>query len=81
LCANLVLTVSPRRIVMGGGVMNQTRLLPMIRRQMQHWLHGYIDRPEVLAAVEGFVVAPGLGSQAGVRGALALAIGAVQGEA
>ncbi len=73
LCAQLVLTISPQRIVLGGGVMNQQRLYPLIRRRMQHWLGGYIDREEVLGFVDDFVVAPGLGAQAGVLGALALA--------
>ena len=76
LCMTLVLTTSPRRIVMGGGVMNQTRLLPKIRERLQHWLHGYVDRPQVLVAPDEFVVAPALGSQAGVLGALALGIDA-----
>jgi fructokinase len=76
LCSQLVLTLSPRRIVMGGGVMTQTRLLPMIRERLQHWLRGYIDRPEVLHAVDRYVVAPGLGAGAGVLGALALGIDA-----
>ena len=31
LCANLVLMVSPERIVLGGGVMNRTSLFPKIR--------------------------------------------------
>jgi fructokinase len=74
LCLQLVLTVSPERIVMGGGVMSQTRLLPMIRARLQHWLHGYIDRPQVQGAIDGYIVAPGLGAQAGVLGALALGI-------
>ncbi len=77
LCLQLVLTVSPGRIVMGGGVMNQVRLLPMIRARLQHWLHGYIDRPEVLASIDGYVVTPGLGVQSGVLGALALGIDAM----
>jgi fructokinase len=76
LCAQLVLTVSPRRIVLGGGVMNQQRLFPLIRRRLQHWLGGYIDREEVLGFVDEYVVAPGLGAQAGVLGALALALDA-----
>lgn len=76
MCAQLVLMLSPRRLVMGGGVMNQSRLLPLVRRRMQHWLHGYVERPEVLEAVDSFIVAPGLGGQAGVLGALALAIDA-----
>jgi fructokinase len=74
LCAQLVLTISPRRIIIGGGVMAQTRLLPMIREQTCHWLRGYIDRPEFMTAVNDYIVSPGLGPRAGVLGALALAM-------
>ena len=76
LCAQLVLTISPRRIVLGGGVMNQLQLFPLIRRRLQLWLGGYIDREEVLACVDDYVVPPRLGSQAGILGALALAFDA-----
>jgi fructokinase len=74
LCAQLVLTVSPQRIIMGGGVMSQTRLFPLIRRRLRHWLGGYIDRSEILTGTESYVVAPGLGDRAGILGALALAV-------
>jgi fructokinase len=74
LCAQLVVTISPKRIVMGGGVMSQVRLLPLIRRRMAHWLGGYIDRTEILGGADRYVVAPGLGDRAGVLGALALAV-------
>jgi fructokinase len=74
LCAQLVVTVSPQRIIMGGGVMNQVRLLPLIRPRVQHWLGGYIDRREILIDIDRYVVAPELGDNAGVLGALALAI-------
>jgi fructokinase len=76
LCAQLVVTVSPQRIIMGGGVMTQTRLLPLIRPRMQHWLGGYINRRELLAGADRYLVAPKLGDNAGVLGALALAIDA-----
>lgn len=76
LCAHLVLTVSPQMIIMGGGVMHQTRLLAAIRRRMQHWLCGYIDRREILTDPEFYVVPAALGAQAGVLGALALAMNA-----
>jgi fructokinase len=79
LCAQLVLTLSPQRIVLGGGVMQQTRLLGPIRERMRHWLGGYIDRREVLSDDSGYVVTPGLGDHAGVLGALALAIDAAAG--
>jgi fructokinase len=78
LCALLVLTVSPRRIVMGGGVMSQARLLPLVRQRMRHWLGGYVDRSEVLTGIEHYVVAPGLGENAGVLGALVLALRAAR---
>ena len=61
---------------MGGGVMGQARLFPLIRQRLRHWLAGYIDRSEILTASEGYVVSPGLGARAGVLGALALAMDA-----
>jgi fructokinase len=75
LCAQLVLTLSPQRIVMGGGVMSQQRLLPVIRERLQLWLGGYIDRSEILAAADDYVVAPALGIRSGILGALALGLG------
>jgi fructokinase len=56
--------------------MSQTQLLAPTRRQLQHWAAGYIDRTEVLSEVDRYVVSPALGDQAGVRGALALAMDA-----
>jgi fructokinase len=76
LCAQLVLTLSPQRIVMGGGVMAQERLFPGLRLRMLHWLGGYIDRREILADIDHYVVPPTLGANAGVLGALGLAIAA-----
>jgi fructokinase len=77
LCAALVLTLSPRRIVLGGGVMNQLRLLPMVRLRLQHWLSGYLRRDELLGQIDSFVVPPRLGARAGILGALALALQAL----
>jgi fructokinase len=73
LCAQLVLTLSPQRIVMGGGVMRQIRLLPAIRERLRHWLGGYVNRSEILAQTDRYIVSPKLGTQAGILGALALA--------
>ena len=78
LCAQLVVTVSPRRIIMGGGVMSQARLLPLIRQRLLHWLGGYIDRGEILTGADRYVVAPKLGDDAGVLGALILAMDAAE---
>jgi fructokinase len=75
LCAQLVLTVSPQRIIVGGGVMAD-RLFPLVRERTLHWLGGYIDRPEILTAMERYIVPPALGARAGVLGALCLAVDA-----
>src|SRR6201999_471978 len=64
LCAQLVLTVSPQRIILGGGVMSE-RLFPLVRQRTLHWLGGYIDRPEILNGIESYIVPPALGARAG----------------
>ena len=71
--ANLVCALSPQRIIVGGGVMQQAQLLPMVRRQVRELLNGYIHSPAILERIDEYVVAPGLGRQAGVLGAIALA--------
>jgi fructokinase len=76
LCAQLVVTVSPQRIVLGGGVMSQQRLLAPLRQRLLHWLGGYVDRPEILDAVERYVVSPELEPHSGVLGAALLAMDA-----
>lgn len=78
LCAQLVVTVSPQRIVFGGGVMSQLRLLPPLRERLLHWLGGYIDRAEILSTIEHYVVAAALGHRTGVLGALVLAVDAAR---
>lgn len=75
---NIVLTSTPRRIFIGGGVANaQEQMFPMIRRRLEASLNGYISSPE-LDDLETYVVAPGLGDLAGPLGPIALAIDAAQ---
>jgi fructokinase len=71
--ANWVCTLSPERIVMGGGVMEQKQLLPLIRRELAVLLNGYIQAREITDSAERYVVPAMLGSQAGVLGGLVLA--------
>ncbi len=73
LCAALVLAVSPERIVLGGGVMQQLILFPLIRVRLGHWLGSYPDIVARAAASPDFIAAPGLGGQAGIVGAMLLA--------
>jgi fructokinase len=71
--ANWVCTLSPQRIVLGGGVMQESRLFPLIRTELLRLLNGYIQAPEITTHVDSFVVPAMLGSRAGVLGALVLA--------
>jgi len=61
----LMAVVSPRRIVVGGGVLNRRGLLELVQRQLDQLVSGYVAVPEL--------VPPALGARAGVLGALALA--------
>jgi fructokinase len=70
---NIICTLSPQRIILGGGVMGQRHLFPMVRAEAQQLLNGYIRSPALLEKIEGFIMPPALGSRAGVVGALALA--------
>jgi fructokinase len=69
---NLVCVLSPQRIILGGGVMSQRILLPLIRKEVQALLNGYVQAPELLDGIDGYVVPPALGDEAGVLGAIAL---------
>jgi fructokinase len=72
-----ICTLSPQRIVMGGGVMDQPQLFPLVRQKVQELLNNYVQSPAILNEIDGYIVPPGLGSQAGVLGALVLAQQAV----
>jgi fructokinase len=70
---NLVCTLSPQRIVLGGGVMEQAHLLPLIRREVVGLLNGYIRAVEILNSIDTYIVPPGLGGRSGRLGAIAMA--------
>jgi fructokinase len=63
--ASLTFTLSPQRFLLGGGVMRQTQLFPMIRKELERLIAGYVGVPEVLPAE--------LGERSGILGALVLA--------
>jgi fructokinase len=70
---NFVCTLSPRRIILGGGVMERVSLFPQIHRELQALLNGYVQAPPVTTHVDRYVVPPAFGARAGIMGALALA--------
>jgi fructokinase len=75
---NLVLTVSPQRIIMGGGVMAQAQLFPLVRRRVLELLNSYVAAPLILERIDEYIVPPALGARAGTLGAIALAQDAVR---
>jgi fructokinase len=70
---NFICTLSPQRIIMGGGVMQQPVLWRLVRAETQHLLNGYVRSPRLLDEIDAYIIPPGLGNLAGVSGALALA--------
>ncbi len=79
-CAIYICTLSPQRIILGGGVMSRAALFPLIRQNVQELLAGYIQVPALLREIEDYIVPPGLSEQSGVLGALALAEQALKAE-
>jgi fructokinase len=73
LCANLVLTLSPHRIVLGGGVANTPELNAAAHKAMCVHLGGYAPKP---VESEHFLCPPMLRQDAGIIGALCIAEGA-----
>ncbi len=69
---NLILTVSPERIIIGGGVLGHPGLLEAIRARTQQLLAGYLKSP-LLQNMDTYIMEPGCGGDQGVLGALKLA--------
>jgi fructokinase len=74
LVLSVILVTSTRRVVIGGGVGENPGLLAATRRALQVKLGGYLQALATPAALEAFVVPPGLGARAGVLGAVALGL-------
>lgn len=68
---NYILTVSPKKIILGGGVMHQERLFPMIRKKVEKLLGGYIKTPE-LEDLDNYIVPNSLNDNQGILGAMQL---------
>lgn len=73
LLVNCICTFSPERIILGGGVTKQERLIPMIRRFVRDRLNDYIKVSALRTGLDSYIVRPALGDRAGVLGAIAMA--------
>lgn len=70
---NYICTLSPQRIIIGGGVMEQKRLLSLIHEKVRGMLNNYIGVTELRENIEKYIVMPELGNKSGILGAIALA--------
>lgn len=75
---NYILILSPKKIILGGGVMHQEQLFPMIREKVTQMLGGYLQTKE-LGALDDYIVPPSLGDDQGILGALKLGMDAWNG--
>jgi len=75
--AGTILMLSPKKVILGGGVMHQKQLFPLIREEVRRNLNGYVRASAVLEGIDDYIVPPGLGDNAGLCGSLALGLKAL----
>jgi fructokinase len=69
---NYILTLSPHRIVLGGGVMHQEQLFPLIRGKVKELLNGYVVTPQI-NDLDNYIVPAALHDDQGIMGCIQLA--------
>ena len=75
----IVLTLSPQKIILGGGVMHQKQLFSMIREKMLKELNGYIQAKE-LTDIDNYIVPASLNDDQGILGCIKLAMNSLEEE-
>ena len=70
---NTILSFSPERIIMGGGVMHIEGLIEEVRKDVVSMLNGYIQADEIINDIDNYIVLPGCEDNAGALGSLRLA--------
>ena len=68
--------VAPQKILLGGGVMQQPGLIELVRSKLSEQLNGYTTSDDLRGTLENYVVVPAFGQDAGLVGAIALAMDA-----
>ena len=69
---SIIYTLSPQKIILGGGVMSQSQLFPLIRKYVLEYINGYIDTKE-LRNINAYITPAALNGNQGIMGALKLA--------
>jgi fructokinase len=71
--ANIIMTCSPEKIILAGGVMHHNGLLPKIHRVVLNCLNGYVSCKKMVNHIAEYIIKPGLEDNSGICGAIALA--------
>lgn len=69
---NTIMCYSPKRIILGGGVMHNEKLIELVRKQTLECLNGYIKKEEIINHIDEYIVLPKLGDNAGIIGTMKL---------
>jgi len=78
MCVNLILTLSPRKIILGGGVMQRAALFTRVRARTLQLLNGYVQADALLNHIDDMIVPPALYPVSGLVGAYLLGKKALQ---
>ena len=76
---NALVTFSPEKIILGGGVMQQGHLFAKKKKKTLALLNGYVQAPQIEEGLINTIIPPGLGTKSGITGALILALKAKEG--
>ena len=75
-CVTATVVISPQIIILGGGVMHQESLFPLIRKNVKEMLNDYV-RSSATADLDKYIVPASLNDDQGIMGCIKLAIDAV----
>lgn len=73
---DFIMILSPRKIILGGGVMHQEQLFPLIRTKVKELLGGYLNTRE-LADMDSYIVPASLHDDQGIMGCIKLGLDAL----
>ena len=74
---NYIMILSPQKIILGGGVMHQQQLFPLIRKKTLELISGYLNTPE-LRDIDNYIVPASLHDDQGIMGAVKLGLDALK---
>ena len=72
--ANYIFAVAPKKIILGGGVMQKSFLFGKIREKVLELLNKYLNHSMLIDHIDEYIVPPLLGNRSGILGGIALAI-------